>query len=234
MKVLGIIPARGGSKGIPRKNIKLLGGRPLLAYTVESSLRARTLTRVILSTEDQEIADLGLELGVEVPFLRPAGLAQDDTPTFEVVIHSVQELESQGETYDAICLLQPTNPLRRAEDIDACIELLETLGSDSVVSILSVPEPYNPKWVYWRSADGSLVLSTGDSQPITRRQDLPDAFHRDGSVYVTRRSVLDEFRNLYGAKVSGYEIDAQRSVNIDTNEDWVFAERMLNAGSSAA
>ena len=186
------------------------------------------MTRVVLTTEDQEIADIGRTLGIDVPFLRPIELARDDTPTFHVVLHAVTELESRGEIYDAVCLLQPTNPFRRAKDIDACVGLLETSGADSVVSILPVPKTYNPKWVYWRSSDGSLAISTGDTEPITRRQDLPQAFHRDGSVYITRRSVLDESRNLYGAKVSGYEIDINRSVNIDTNEDWEMAERMLN------
>jgi CMP-N-acetylneuraminic acid synthetase len=232
MRVLGIIPARGGSKGVPRKNIRLLCGKPLLAYTIESSLQAKRLARTILSTEDNEIAEVGRTHGADVQFLRPVELAQDNTPSFDVVLHTVNELESQGDVYDAVCLLQPTNPLRRSADIDICIGLLESSGSDSVISVLSVPDPYNPKWVYWRNAQGELSLSTGESSPVSRRQDLPAAFHRDGSIYVTRRNVLDDHRNLYGTKVHGYELNAENSVNIDTVEDWTSAEKILDMRGS--
>lgn len=227
MRVLGIIPARGGSKGVNRKNIKPLSGKPLLAYTAESALAAKKLTRTILSTEDAEIADIGKSLGIDVPFMRPAELAEDSTPTFPVILHSVNELEARGEHYDAICLLQPTNPLRRAKDIDKCIDMLETTGADSVISVLPVPHTYNPKWVYWQSPDGEMTLSSGDIEPVTRRQDLPKAFHREGSIYVTRRSVLTEYGNLYGRDVRGYEIDEGYSINIDTPEDWRRAEDLI-------
>ncbi len=230
MRVLGIIPARGGSKGIPRKNLKLLHGKALLAYTTESALESKRLSRVILSTDDEEIAETGRALGVEVPFIRPSELANDTSPTFPVVMHAVRQMENDGFLFDAICLLQPTNPLRRAEDIDACVELFETSGADSVISVLPVPHQYNPKWVYWRDAAGDMVLSTGENSPVSRRQDLPPAFHREGSVYVTRRAVLDSHGDLYGGKVLGYEIEPERSVNVDTKEDWDQAEKMLTAG----
>lgn len=227
MKVLGIIPARGGSKGVPRKNIKILCGKPLLAYTVESALAATRLSRVVLSTEDEEIAELGRDLGVEVPFMRPAELAEDITPTMPVVLHAVKTLERFGESFDAVCLLQPTNPLRRSADIDACIELLEDSGADSVVSVLPVPEPYNPMWVYWKAKDGTLSLSSGEREPIVRRQELPRAFYRDGSVYVTRHAVLMEQGNLYGRSIQSYEMDTRYAVNIDTSNDWEKAEHMI-------
>lgn len=233
MRVLGIIPARGGSKGVPRKNIRLLCGKPLLSYTIDAALRSTRLTRTILSTEDAEIAEVGESLGIDVPFMRPAELAEDTTPTLPVVLHAVTTLENKGEYYDAVCLLQPTNPLRRSEDIDASIELLQTSGADSVISVLRVPHEYNPKWVYWRNEIGELVLTTGESSPVSRRQDLPPAFHRDGSIYVTRRNVLDEYGDLYGAKVQGYELDHQLCVNIDTNEDWELAEKILAADNLA-
>src|SRR5262245_13926725 len=126
MNVLGLIPARGGSKGVPRKNIKPLAGKPLLNYTAEAALSSQKLTRVILSTEDEEIAEVGRACGIEVPFLRPAELAQDTTPTLPVVQHALQFLEAMGSHFDAVCLLQPTNPFRRTVDIDNCIELLES------------------------------------------------------------------------------------------------------------
>lgn len=227
MKVLGIIPARGGSKGVHRKNIRPLCGKPLLAYTADAALASVRLARTILSTDDEEIADIGRSLGLDVPFIRPVELAEDATATFPVILHAVAKLESQDERYEAICLLQPTNPLRSAEDIDNCIEILETSGADSVISILPVPHVYNPKWVYWRSPNGEMTLSSGDTEPVTRRQDLPPAFHREGSVYVTKRTVLSEFGNLYGRNVRGYEMDEANSINIDTQDDWERAEGMI-------
>jgi CMP-N-acetylneuraminic acid synthetase len=227
MRVLGLIPARGGSKGVPRKNIKLLGGKPLLQYTAEAALVARLLSRVILSTEDQEIAEVGQRCGLDVPFLRPDEFAQDDTPTLPVVQHAVSCLESQGERFDAVCLLQPTNPLRRAEEIDACIELLEATGVDSVLTVLPVPFEHNPHWVYFRDEENLLHLSTGEVAPVSRRQNLPPAFHRDGSVYVTRRDVVMEANSLYGARVLGYEIDPELSMNIDSPKDWERAAALL-------
>jgi len=227
MKVLGLIPARGGSKGVPRKNIKLLCGTPLLGFTAESALAATSLSRVILSTDDEEIAEVGLSLGLDVPFMRPAELATDTATSFSVVVHAVNELRSRGESYDAVCLLQPTNPLRRAANIDACVEIMEKNGSDSVISVLPVPEQFNPMWVFWQKADGRLVLSSGESEPITRRQDLPEAFHRDGSVYLTRTRVLFEHGNLYGDNIHSYEMDPRYAVNIDTTTDWEKAEQMI-------
>jgi len=233
MRVLGLIPARGGSKGVPRKNIKLLCGTPLLDYTVRSALSAR-LSRVILSTDDEETAEIGRSLGLDVPFMRPAELATDTAATFPVVMHAVNAFMSEGETYDAVCLLQPTNPLRRASDIDACIEIMEMSGSDSVVSVLPVPESFNPMWVFWKKDDGRLVLTSGESEPIARRQDLPKAFHRDGSVYLTRTNVLFEHGNLYGTNIHSYEMDPNYAVNIDTMSDWEKAEQMILNQSSAA
>lgn len=229
-RVLGVIPARGGSKGVPRKNIRSLCGKPLLQYTAEAALAARGLSQVILSTEDEQIAAVGLSCGLEVPFLRPAELARDDTPMLPVIQHAVSQMENISERFDAVCLLQPTNPLRRAEDIDACIELLNGHDLDAVVTILPVPSEYNPHWVFWKSGNGLLSLSTGEETPVTRRQDLPPAFHREGSVYVTRRHVLMEENSLYGKRLAGYELNPERSVNIDTPEDWEEAERLLQAG----
>jgi CMP-N-acetylneuraminic acid synthetase len=226
-RVLGVIPARGGSKGVPRKNVKLLCGRPLLQYTVDAALASQGLSRVILSTEDHEIAEIGRRCGVEVPFIRPSELSSDETPMLPVVQHALRMLESAGDRFDAVCLLQPTNPLRRPEDIDACIDLLAQSGTDAVFTVLQVPAEYNPHWVYFRNRDGSLRLSTGEITPIPRRQDLPLALHREGSVYVTRRDVVIEGNSLYGSRTLGHPIDPERSVNIDSIDDWERAETLL-------
>jgi CMP-N,N'-diacetyllegionaminic acid synthase len=224
VRILAIIPARGGSKGVPRKNIRLLAGKPLLRYTAEAALGCKQLTRVVLTTDDQEIAAVGRECGLDVPFLRPPELARDDTPTLPVVQHAVDFLEKAGERFDAVCLLQPTAPLRRSEDIRSCIDLLESTGADSVVTVLPVPPEHNPHWVYFKTLAGFLQLSTGEDSPMPRRQLLPPAFHREGSVYLVRRDVLMEKHSLYGSKVVGFSIEPSRSVNIDTLADWQRAE----------
>jgi CMP-N-acetylneuraminic acid synthetase len=226
MRVLGLIPARGGSKGIPRKNIRPLAGKPLLRYTAEAALGARRLGGVILSTEDEEIAAVGKSCGLSVPFIRPAELALDETPTLPVVQHALAWLESRGTSFDAVCLLQPTNPFRTAADIDACIELLEQTDADAVVTVLPVPAEHNPHWVYFKSDDGSLRLSTGEDTPIARRQELPPAFHREGSVYVTRTEVVMK-GSLFGKRLVGYPMDPARSVNLDSFADWERAAELL-------
>lgn len=231
MKVLGVVTARGGSKGIPRKNLRSLCGKPLLQYTAEAALAARLLTRVVLSTDDTEIAEVGARCGLDVPFLRPGELSGDATPSLPVVRHAVREVEAVDGSYEAICLLQPTHPLRCPELIDACIEALEAGDFDAIVTILPVPVTYNPHWTYFRSDDGRLRLSTGGAEPVARRQDLPPAYHREGSVYVTRRDILMEDQSLYGARLGGHAVDPKWSVNIDGPEDWERAEALLRARS---
>jgi CMP-N,N'-diacetyllegionaminic acid synthase len=228
MRVLGLIAARGGSKGLPRKNIRLLCGKPLLEYTAESALSSRRLSRVVLTTDDEEIAEVGRRCGLDVPFMRPAELAADNTPTLPVVQHAIGWMEANGEYFDAICQLQPTNPLRRPGDIDDCIESLERSDADAVMTILTVPAEYNPHWVYFRGENGGLFLSTGEVTPIPRRQDLPPSFHREGSVYVTRRDVVMKENSLYGKRVLGHLVDADQSVNIDGQKDWELAEAILS------
>lgn len=233
MRILAIIPARGRSKGIPRKNVRLLAGRPLLQYTAEAALAGRCLTRVVLSTEDEEIAEVGRRCGLDVPFLRPLELALDDTPTLPVLQHAVGALEKDGARFDAICLLQPTSPFRTPDDIDGCINLLIESGADSVVTVLPVPHEHNPHWVYFQDENGFLRLSTGETTPIPQRQLLPPAFHREGSIYVTRRDVLMEQNSLYGSKVVGFPMDPRRSVNIDTMGDWDRADALLRSAPRA-
>lgn len=230
MRVLGLIPARAGSKGVPRKNTKLLGGKPLLQYTAKAAHEARRLSRVILSTDDEEIADVGTRVGLEVPFRRPRELARDDTPMLDVVRHALLWIETDGDRFDAVCLLQPTNPFRRSADIDGCVELLEESKADSVVTVLRVPPEHNPHWVYFSDLDGSLRLSTGDQEPLPRRQDLPAAFQREGSVYLTRRDVVMAENSLYGRRLVGYLVNPENRVNIDTPEDWKRAEFLLGQG----
>lgn len=229
IRVLGLVPARGGSKGIARKNLRLLAGKPLLQYTAEAARGARRLGRILLSTDDPEIAEVGRRCGLWVPFLRPGRLAADDTPMFPVVVHALDWLEENGERFDAVCLLQPTSPLRRAADIDGCIDRLIDAGADCVVTVLPVPERFNPHWAYFLGDDGFLRPALGEREPIARRQDLPRAFHRDGSVYVSRVSVIRQQGSLYGSRVVAYPVDAAASVNLDDEADWRRAEELLAA-----
>ncbi len=228
MRVLGLIPARGGSRGVPRKNIRMLCGKPLLQYTTEAALRAKRLARVVLSTEDEEIAEVGRRCGVEVPFRRPEDLARDDTAMLPVVQHAVSHLEEAGDSFDAVCLLQPTHPFRCPQDIDGCIERLEQTEADSVITILTIPIAHHPEWIYLENSAGFLHLNTGHTEPIARRQDLSRAFHREGSVYLTRRDVVMKGNSLYGARLVGYLLDGKPSVDIDTEEDWEGAEALLS------
>ena len=227
MRVIGIITARGGSKGVPRKNLASISGRSLLSYTAESALGATGLTRVIISTDDEEIADEARRCGIDVPFMRPDQLAQDDTPTLPVLQHAVESLETGGDIWDAVCLLQPTHPFRRSEDIDRCIDLLGSTDADAVVTIARVPDHYNPHWVYWMDNESELKLSTGESVPIPRRQELPPAYHREGSVYVTRRDVLMNDHSMYGSRLMGVLVDTETRVNIDSIDDLQRAEAVL-------
>jgi CMP-N,N'-diacetyllegionaminic acid synthase len=226
MNVIGIVTARGGSKGIPHKNIIPLLGKPLLAYTAESALSSR-LARVVLSTDDVEIACVGKELGLDVPFMRPQGLAQDETPTIPVLQDVLRKLEARGEVYDAVMTLQPTNPLRRVEDINGAIELLEWTGADSVISVYDVGERH-PARMKFMDAEGRLVDPPfAEEREGQRRQELPKLYLREGSIYLTRTAVLMEQSSLKGRDSRGWLIPPERAVNIDIPFDLFLIEQVM-------
>lgn len=227
MRVLGLIPARGGSKGVPRKNIRLLCGKPLLQYTVEAALAAASLDRVILSTEDEEIAHVGRVCGAEVPFLRPAYLAKDLTPTLPVVQHALEELARQNDSYDAVCLLQPTNPLRRVGEIDCAVGLLEETGADSVISFVDVGEKHPARMKLVDSAGRVSNPSFAETHEGQRRQELPKFYLRDGSVYLTRTATLLERNSFQGEDCRALIIPEERACNIDTPFDFFLAEQLI-------
>lgn len=232
MHVLGLIPARGGSKGVPRKNARLLGGKPLIAYTIEAARASSAIDRVVVSTDDEEIREVSKSLGAEAPFLRPATLAGDTTPMLPVILHALEALAAEGWRPDLVCLLQPTFPFRRAVEIERCIETLQSEQADCVFTVHRVPHQFNPHWVYLEREDGSLRLSTGESEPIARRQALPPAVHRSGSVYVSRASNLTEHGTLYGDRIFGVETPVESSCNIDTLDDWAQAEALVEERGS--
>jgi CMP-N-acetylneuraminic acid synthetase len=227
LRVLGIVTARGGSKGIPRKNIAPLLGRPLLAWTAEAALGARRLTRTVLSTDDEEIAQVGRQFGLETPFLRPAELARDDTATIPVLQDVLRRLESNGERYDAVFTLQPTNPLRRSEDIDGAIDLLEDSGADSVISFVDVGERHPARMKIIDSSGRAIDPPFAESFEGQPRQCLPKLYLRDGSVYLTRRDVLMEQGSLKGRDCRAWIIAPERSCNIDTEFDLFLVEQIM-------
>jgi CMP-N,N'-diacetyllegionaminic acid synthase len=234
VKVLGIVTARGGSKGIPGKNLKLLAGKPLLAYTIEAARTSGALDRIILSTEDEAIAEAGRSMWCDVPFMRPTDLAMDDTPHLPVIQHAVTWMETRvGYKPDAVMILQPTSPLRQAADITAAIALLEQSGADSVLSVSAVPAHAHPMRTLRLDADGNAVLfATGEPvrRRINRRQDLPEAWVMNGAIYACRTPVLFAAEpSLYGDRVVAYRMPAERSISIDDMDDWSAAERILSA-----
>ena len=224
MRVLGLIPVRGGSKGIPHKNKKSLHGKPLMEYTIAAALQATQLDAVVCSSENAQLCDIAASLSVEVPFVRPESLAQDNAGTLGVVQHAIQELGKAGRHYDAVCLLQVTNPFRTATFIDAAITKFKNEAADALISVLKVPHEYNPHWVFKPNSDDFLTIATGEKEIIKRRQELPEAFIRDGSIYITRTEVIMEGNSLYGKTLSYIPSDPEYHVNIDTMDDWIKAE----------
>jgi CMP-N,N'-diacetyllegionaminic acid synthase len=227
MRILAIIPARGGSKGVPGKNIKLLNGKPLLQYTAEIALQSKNLAAVILSSEDDQIIQVAKKIGIPVPFVRPEVLSQDNTPTIDVILHALKCYEKQSVFFDAVCLLQVTSPFRTLEFLDKAIEKFRTSGCDSLISVQKVPHEFNPHWTFEVNESGNLKIATGEDQIISRRQELPEAYHRDGSIYITKTDVLLQQHSLYGKSTSFIESQREWYVNIDTLSDWEKAEQMI-------
>lgn len=227
MKILGIIPARGGSKGVPGKNIKELNGKPLLQYTSSIALKCKDLSKVVLSSDCNEIISVAKGLGIEVPFKRPANLAEDSSPTLPVIKHVLEYYKSIGEEFDAICLLQTTSPFRTVEFLSKAIQKFLKNNTDSLVSVLEVPHEFNPHWTFEVAKEGVLKIATGEKTIISRRQELPKAYHRDGAIYITKAKTILEEDSLFGNTISYIESPKELYVNIDTMKDWEKAEELI-------
>ncbi len=220
--VLAIIPARGGSKGVPRKNIKPLSGKPLIAWTIEEAVKSKYTDRLILSSEDKEIISVATHYGCDVPFTRPKELAEDDTPGIEPVLHAIQTLP---EKYDYVVLLQPTSPLRNVLDIDACIEYCVQKKSACV----SVTEPdESPYWMFCMDDSGRLSPLLKYDGDISSRQVLPEIFVLNGAVYVAETEMLRNRKTFIHSETVGFLMPKSRSLDIDTEMDMIFAEFLLN------
>lgn len=229
MEILGIIPARGGSKGIPGKNLHPLAGRPLIAHTIEAALNSRLLTRTILSSDCPEIMAVARGLGLEAPFPRPAALADDDTPMLPVIRHALDTLrESEGYEPEYIVLLQPTSPLRQARHIDEALAKLLASDADSLVSVVKAPHQYAPTSV--------MVLEEGDRLrpylPIDEARNLrqwkPTFYARNGAaIYAFTRQCLLERGSIYGETILAYVMNREDSVDVDEMLDLRICEMLL-------
>ena len=217
MKVLGVIPARGGSKSIPRKNLADVNGRPLLSFIIEVAQEAKELDRLVVSTDDEEIATVARKWGADVPFLRPPELATDEVDLVSVVRHAMQEMDRLGFVADAIVSLQPTSPLVESDDIDLAIQKLEDTGADSVASVLPIDHEH-PFWVKRLFGDRVLPFNEYTDESYLQRQDLPPAFIFDGGIFVRRRRLLEEWSGRdfgLGNDVRAVVLDAWKSLHID-------------------
>lgn len=222
-RYLAIIPARGGSKRVPRKNLKMLAGKPLITYTIEAALASSKLTRVVVSTDDAETTEVAKSHGADVPALRPAPLAQDTSGVIDAILHMLECVERDGVTFEAVVLLQPTSPFRTGSHIDECIGCFESSSADTVTSVRMAQEhPYYA----WKIENKQLVPLFSMEKQMMVRQDLPPVFIETGAIYVIRRSVLAA-GSIYGKKVVPYIMDADASVDIDTMEDMLWAEFLM-------
>jgi CMP-N,N'-diacetyllegionaminic acid synthase len=228
MRLVAVIPARGGSKGIPGKNIATCAGKPLLAWTCEAARAARSLGRTLLSTDAEDIAAVARRWGVEVPFMRPAALAADDTPAVPVLQHALEWLEGAGEHPDALVLLQPTSPLRRAEHIDAAARLFEAGSADTVVSVVDVPHRYHPDSVVIER-DGTLQPYRAGTETVTRRQDQQPLLARNGPAVLIVSRAMVKAGKLYGGRTVGYRMARQDSIDVDTPEELALATLLLRS-----
>lgn len=222
--MIAIIPARGGSKGLPGKNIRHLNGKPLIAYTIEAALKAKNIDRVIISTDDEEIARVAVEYGAELPFMRPTELASDTAMAVDNYVYTINRLEGEsGKSIDAFVVLQPTSPLRIAEDIDGAIELFNEKKADSVISY--TPEAHPVTWHKYINSEGLFEDIFDDN--IKNRQENRVSYYPNGAVYVFRTAMIRE-RRYYTEKSYAYIMPRSRSVDIDFIEDFEYAEFLLS------
>jgi len=226
IKVLAVIAARGGSKGLPQKNILPVVDKPLIAYSIEAALKSSLLDRTIVSTDDDEIAEVAKRFGAEIPFLRPSQLAEDDSLAQPVIAHAAQWLEEhEGYLPDYLMLLQPTSPLRTANDIDNAITIALENDADGVVGLCHTK--HHPYWTKQVAEDGQISNFVPLDQAYDRRQTLPPAYAVNGAMYLVKRQVLLEQETFYTDKTYAYIMPVERSLDVDTTWDLHIAELIL-------
>ncbi|MGL4731447.1 MAG: cytidylyltransferase domain-containing protein [Clostridium sp.] len=223
-KILAIIPARGGSKGVHKKNIKDLCGKPLIGYTIEAAQKSNYIDRIIVSTDDNEILEAVKKFNLEVPFIRPKELAKDDTSSMDVIMHTISWCENNFEYYDYICLLQCTSPFRDSKQIDEAVEMLINQKSDSIVSICE--SDVSPYWMK-NLENGKIVDFVKDKNKYIRRQDLPKVYKLNGAIYICEMEKLKDNKSWYTKNTLGYVMNSITSLDIDTFLDFKLAEVII-------
>jgi N-acylneuraminate cytidylyltransferase/CMP-N,N'-diacetyllegionaminic acid synthase len=224
-RFLGIVPARGGSKGLTRKNIALLLGKPLIAWTLEQALASNYLDKVIVSTDDKEVADVSKKYGAEVPFLRPKSLATDNAVVIDAILHAIDWLEKHNDNYDLVMLLQPTSPLRTKEHIDKAIELLFLKKAQSIVSVCEAE--HHPYLMNTLPLDGCMKDFLKAEVYGKNRQDLPIFYRLNGAIYLAYVSYLKVNNSFFGDKTYAFIMPRECSVDIDDELDFQIAELLL-------
>lgn len=224
---IGLIPARRDSKGIRRKNLYVLGGKPLLEYTIQAALRSTQLDRVVLSSNDPDALTMARELGIEVPFVRPEALARDNTPMVEVVQHTVSELKLSADS-TAVVLLQPTSPLRAARHIDGAIDVMTSSNANSVISVVHVPHLFSPDSLYSVNTEAELA-PVAHAEPLGRRQEKPQLYARNGPAVLVTRTAAVIRGSLYAPPSRAFVMPWQYSIDIDSDDDLELAAILLQA-----
>lgn len=228
--ILGLIPARGGSKGLSKKNIKETMGKPLIAWTVEQALTSKYLDKVVVSTDDKEIAEISKKYGAEVPFLRPKELARDDSPTIDAIMHAINWFEERGEYFDIIVLLEPTSPLRKEDDLDNAIKLFIE-NFDKADSLVSVGEVHleNP-CIMKRIENGYVKPFIEIDENIYQRQQLPKVYFPYGVIYLSKVDALKKYKTFYQERTIPYFIERWQNYEIDDIYDFICVEAILKHG----
>lgn len=222
-KVLGLITARGGSKGVPRKNVRMVGGKPLIAWTIDAALKSKTIDHLILSSDDEEIISVAREWGCEVPFVRPDELASDTAGNVDVVRHALQQ---EGEGYDYVVLLQPTSPLRTSEDIDATVELCHARDTPTCVTVCAVDK--TPYWMFKVDENSCLEpLFPIEQMPVNRQAANP-VYMLNGAVYVSRNNHIIKGGGFVSSETVAHIMPPERSLDIDTEQDLALMEFSIN------
>ncbi|MEX2459819.1 MAG: acylneuraminate cytidylyltransferase family protein [Paenibacillaceae bacterium] len=219
--ILALIPARGGSKGVIRKNIRNIAGKPLMAWTIEAAKKSKYIDRLVLSSEDAEIINVALKWGCEAPFVRPEYLALDETPGIEPVIHAINTLPR----YDYVVLLQPTSPLRSTADIDGCIEMCLSQSANACVSVTEPDK--SPYWMYTLDDQNMMKPLLNKDQGITRRQDLPLIVALNGAIYIAKSDWLLNKKSFVSHETIAYLMPKNRSIDVDTELDLLLIEFIL-------
>ena len=226
-KVLTIIPARGGSKGLPGKNIKELCGKPLIAWSIEQALASKYVDKVFVSTDSEEIAKIAKEVGANVPFLRPAELATDDSPTSDAILHVLEQLSMKGESYDYVALLEPTSPLRKSNDIDDAISMIvQNADTDCLVSVGEIHMEH-PMIVKKFNAKGFVAPYISNITKIHQRQQADEAYFPYGVIYISRVSEFKKNQTFYTEKTIPYFIERWQNYEIDDELDFMIIEQIM-------